>query len=161
MFDCWLRELEMGIGFIRGLLAAAMLVSLAVPPAYAASPADFYKGRTVQLIVGFSSGGGYDLYARTLARHMGKHIPGNPTLVPQNMPGAGSLKAANYLYNVAAEGRHRVRHFRPRHSDGAAARPHRGRAIRRYQIHLDRQRHRRTRRLRVLGEVGHPHLCRT
>ena len=70
-------------------------------PAYAASPADFYKGRTVQVVVGFTAGGGYDLYARVLARHMGKHIPGNPSVVTQNMPGAGSLKAANYLYNVA------------------------------------------------------------
>jgi tripartite-type tricarboxylate transporter receptor subunit TctC len=68
--------------------------------AYAA-PADFYKGKTVQMIVGFSAGGGYDLYARVLARHLGKHIPGNPSVVPQNMPGAGSVKAANYLYNVA------------------------------------------------------------
>jgi tripartite-type tricarboxylate transporter receptor subunit TctC len=70
-------------------------------PVHAAAPADFYKGRTIQVIVGFSSGGGYDLYARVLARHLGKHIPGNPSVVPQNMPGAGSLKAANYLYNVA------------------------------------------------------------
>jgi tripartite-type tricarboxylate transporter receptor subunit TctC len=55
----------------------------------------------VQVLVGFGPGGGYDLYARTLARYMGKHIPGNPTLVPQNMPGAGGVKVMNYLYNVA------------------------------------------------------------
>ncbi len=54
-------------------------------------------------MVGFSAGGGYDLYARTLARHMGRHIPGHPRLIPQKMPGAGSLKAVNYLYNVAAK----------------------------------------------------------
>jgi tripartite-type tricarboxylate transporter receptor subunit TctC len=53
------------------------------------------------VLVGFGPGGGYDLYARTLARYMGRHIPGNPTLVPQNMPGAGGVKAMNYLYNVA------------------------------------------------------------
>jgi tripartite-type tricarboxylate transporter receptor subunit TctC len=80
---------------------AAALACFAANPAHAATSSDFYKGRTVQLVVGFSSGGGYDLYARVLARHLGTHIPGNPNVVPQNMPGAGSLKAANYLYNVA------------------------------------------------------------
>ena len=55
----------------------------------------------MNLIVGYSAGGGYDTYTRILARHLGKHIPGNPTIVVQNMPGAGSLKLANYLYNVA------------------------------------------------------------
>jgi tripartite-type tricarboxylate transporter receptor subunit TctC len=69
--------------------------------ANAADPADFWRGRTVQVVIGYSVGGGYDLYARLVAQFMGKHIPGNPTLVPQNMPGAGSLKAANYLYEVA------------------------------------------------------------
>ena len=53
------------------------------------------------MLIGFSSGGGYDLYGRTLARYLGRHIPGNPQIVPQNMPGAGSLKLVNYLYNVA------------------------------------------------------------
>ena len=53
------------------------------------------------MIIGYSPGGGYDLYARVLSQHMGRHIPGNPTLIPQNMPGAGSLKAALYLYSVA------------------------------------------------------------
>lgn len=61
----------------------------------------FYKGRNIQLYIGYSAGGGYDIYARVLARHMSKHIPGNPIIVPQNMPGAGSLRLANYLYNVA------------------------------------------------------------
>ena len=62
---------------------------------------DFYRSRNVNLIVGYSAGGGYDTYSRILARHLGRHIPGNPTIVVQNMPGAGSLKFANYLYNVA------------------------------------------------------------
>src|SRR5262249_49342735 len=62
---------------------------------------DFYKGKTVFLLIGYSVGGGYDAYARLLARHFGKHLPGNPNVVPQNMSGAGSLKAANYLYSVA------------------------------------------------------------
>jgi tripartite-type tricarboxylate transporter receptor subunit TctC len=87
------------------LFAAASIAALtaaAALPAHAAdATANFYKGRTVQVLIGFSAGGGYDIYARTLARYMGKHIPGNPTLVPQNMPGAGTLKVANYIYNVA------------------------------------------------------------
>jgi tripartite-type tricarboxylate transporter receptor subunit TctC len=70
-------------------------------PARADVVADFYRGRNITIIVGYSAGGGYDLYARALARHMGKHIPGNPGFVVQNMSGAGSLNSANYLYNVA------------------------------------------------------------
>ena len=85
--------------------AAAFLSVLAAAPVHAAAATDavanFYRGKTVQVLVGFAPGGGYDLYARTLARYMGKHIPGNPTLVPQNMPGAGGVKVMNYLYNVA------------------------------------------------------------
>ena len=61
--------------------------------AHAQSPGDFYKGKTINIVVGFSPGGGYDQYARVLARHMGSHIPGNPVLVVQNAPGAGSLTA--------------------------------------------------------------------
>jgi len=87
------------MGAALGLAALASLVC--VPAQAADAVANFYKGRTVQVLIGFSAGGGYDIYARTLARYMGKHIPGNPTLVPQNMPGAGTLKVANYIYNVA------------------------------------------------------------
>lgn len=61
----------------------------------------FYTGKSIQLVIGYGAGGGYDTYARALARHMGRHIPGNPIIVPQNMPGAGSRVAANWLYNVA------------------------------------------------------------
>jgi hypothetical protein len=63
--------------------------------------ADFYKGRSISLIVGYSVGGGYDAYARLLARYIGKHIPGEPSIVPQQMAGAGSLRAANYIFSVA------------------------------------------------------------
>ena len=77
-------------------LAAAVLARVVLD-----AVANFYSGKTVQVLVGFGPGGGYDLYARTLARYMGRHIPGRPTMVPQNMPGAGSLKVMNYLYNVA------------------------------------------------------------
>src|SRR5947209_6985718 len=85
--------------WFAALLAACVVAT--VTNARAQSAPDFYRGRTVQVVVGFSPGGGYDLYARTLARHLGKHIPGRPAVNVQNMPGAGSLKAANYLFNVA------------------------------------------------------------
>src|SRR5438132_12121254 len=80
--------------------AAAILVLLA-QPTRAAGVEDFYKGKTISLIIGYSVGGGYDLYARLLARHMAKYIPGRPTIVPQNMTGAGSLRAANFIYAAA------------------------------------------------------------
>ena len=71
--------------------------------AAAQSVADFYAGKQINLIVGATPGGGYDTQARLVARHWGKHIPGNPTVVVQNMPAAGSLAATNYIYNVAAK----------------------------------------------------------
>ena len=84
------------------IAAAAGAILLAAPSAFAADDvASFYKGRTVTIDIGYSAGGGYDLYARTLARHLGDHIPGKPNVVPQNMPGAGSLKVVNYLANIA------------------------------------------------------------
>jgi tripartite-type tricarboxylate transporter receptor subunit TctC len=79
-----------------------LLASLAITAQARADPvADFYRGRTITLIVGYGPGGGYDLFARVMARHLGHHIPGNPSVVVQNMPGAGSLRAANFLYTVA------------------------------------------------------------
>jgi hypothetical protein len=59
------------------------------------------RGRTINLVIGYSVGGGYDIHGRVLARHLGKHMPGNPAIVVQNMPGGGSLRAANFLYNAA------------------------------------------------------------
>ena len=79
------------------LLALALFASNVT----AAEPANFYQGKTVRIVVGLAAGGGYDLYARTLARHLGKHIPGNPAVVVENMTGAGSIIAANYLYKIA------------------------------------------------------------
>ena len=66
-----------------------------------ARAAEFYKGKTLKLIVGTNPGGGYDTYARVIAKHMGRNIPGNPSIIVQNIPGAGSLIAGNYLYNVS------------------------------------------------------------
>ena len=85
---------------MANLFVAATLL-LAMASARADDVEAFYKGRTVALVIGYSVGGGYDLYGRLVARHLGTHIPGKPTIVPQNMPGAGSLKAAEYLYSVA------------------------------------------------------------
>src|ERR1700732_3038714 len=72
-----------------------------MPPARADGVADFYKGKTVSLVVGSSTGGGYDTMTRAVARFIGKHIPGNPTVVVRNMPGAGGITAMNYIYNAA------------------------------------------------------------
>jgi tripartite-type tricarboxylate transporter receptor subunit TctC len=86
------------VGVVMAVFAAAAFVPQA---ARAQDPAAFYAGRSVELDIGYSVGGGYDLYGRLLARHLGRHIPGNPTIVPKNMEGAGSLRLANYLYMAA------------------------------------------------------------
>jgi tripartite-type tricarboxylate transporter receptor subunit TctC len=84
------------------LIAVSAMVTLAAgTPAAWGNSHDFYGGKTIRLIVGYAPGGGYDFYARAVARYMGKHIPGNPAFVVENMPGAGSLASANYLYKIA------------------------------------------------------------
>src|SRR6201746_885677 len=93
--------MRLEFGMRRLLPAALAFAALSTLPAFAQSVEEFYKGKSVNLAIGFSVGGGYDLYARHLARHMGKHIPGNPAIVPQNMAGAGSLRAANFIYTAA------------------------------------------------------------
>jgi tripartite-type tricarboxylate transporter receptor subunit TctC len=85
---------------VSAAAALAMMV-LGAAHAQADAVADFYRGKQVHLIVGYGTGGGYDVYARLIARHLGKYIPGNPGIIVQNMPGAGSLRAVNYLYNAA------------------------------------------------------------
>ena len=80
----------------------AILALLLVVGDGAAQPAEqFFARKTVTVTIGYTAGGSYDLYGRMIARHLGKHLPGMPTVIAQNMPGAGSLKAANYLYEVA------------------------------------------------------------
>jgi tripartite-type tricarboxylate transporter receptor subunit TctC len=81
--------------------AAALLCAAAIPQAQADAVADFYKGKELTINVGYGAGGGYDTTVRLFARHFGKHIPGNPTVVVQNMPGAGSMVAANHAFNIA------------------------------------------------------------
>jgi tripartite-type tricarboxylate transporter receptor subunit TctC len=85
----------------KGQTALAALMWILSGAAHANPVAEFYRGKNIALVIGYTAGGGYDLYGRVLARHMPKHIPGNPTIIPQNMPGAGSLKAANFIYGIA------------------------------------------------------------
>lgn len=81
------------------LVAICIGVTLTIGPALAAEP--FFEGKTLRIIVGYPPGGGYDAYARVIARHMGKHIPGNPAIIVENMPGAGGMISANHLFKVA------------------------------------------------------------
>jgi tripartite-type tricarboxylate transporter receptor subunit TctC len=84
--------------------ALGLAVMLTGVPTLKAEPiADFYRGKTMKIIIGYGPGGGYDLYGRLAAEFLGRHIPGNPTIVPENMPGGGSLKAVLYLYQVAPQ----------------------------------------------------------
>src|SRR5262249_40501267 len=84
------------------LILTFLLTPLLVMPALGPAAAqESFAGRTVTIAVGFGPGGGYDLYARVLARHLGRHVPGQPTVVVSNMPGAASVRAANYIANVA------------------------------------------------------------
>ena len=80
---------------------ACLTAGLAAHPAVAEAAADFYKNRTLSIVVGHETGTGFDTYARTLARHIGRHVPGNPNIVVQNMIGASGIAAANWLYNIA------------------------------------------------------------
>jgi tripartite-type tricarboxylate transporter receptor subunit TctC len=84
-----------------GLAAALCAVLAAANSAHAQAPEQFYRGKTVIVLVGVAPGGSFDLYARLAARHLGNHIPGHPTIVVQNKSGAGGMTAVNYLYNVA------------------------------------------------------------
>src|SRR3954465_10665950 len=86
-----------------GLLALGLLVFAAVAfsSPSVADVADFYRGKQIRIVVGSDAGGGYDAYARTIAAHLGRFVPGNPTFVVQNMPGVGSLLAVNHVTNVA------------------------------------------------------------
>src|ERR1700754_4486717 len=86
---------------LRARQIAGLAVLVACPLAAPASAADFYAGKSVDLMIGAPPGGGYDVYARALARHYGRHIPGNPTIVPKNMPGAGSARVGGFISAIA------------------------------------------------------------
>ena len=90
---------------------AAILGMVCFTGAGQGATGDFYAGKTIRLVVGYAPGGGYDFYARTIARHMGKHIPGNPAFIVENMAGAGSLVSANHLYKIAKADGLTIGHF--------------------------------------------------
>jgi tripartite-type tricarboxylate transporter receptor subunit TctC len=81
------------------IIVLSILLLIAAVPAAAQ---EFFNRKTVVVLVGTAAGGGFDTYSRMMARHLGKHIPGNPSIIVQNMPGAGQLIAANHLYNRSA-----------------------------------------------------------
>src|SRR5437588_8842705 len=83
------------------VLLLSLVAVLSTVHVHADPVADFYRGKRINLIIGYGTGGGYDQYARLLSHFMGEHIPGNPSIIAQNMPGAGSRSAANWLYRVA------------------------------------------------------------
>lgn len=85
----------------RSLLAIALGLGVAAPARAQSSVADFYKDRTIDVYAGYSAGGVYDIFSRMLTRYMGRHIPGNPTMVARNMEGAGGMRLANWLYQLA------------------------------------------------------------
>ena len=94
------------------ILSCLLTIALLLPaPASAARADDFYKGKSIRIVVGFSAGGGFDTYARVITRHMGKHVPGQPAFLVENMAGAGSLIAANHLYKVAKPDGLTIGHF--------------------------------------------------
>src|SRR5262245_58256333 len=84
----------------RALLALTVILGTGVSALAQQDVADFYRGKTVRVVVGVGVGSGYDINARAIARHMAAHIPGNPTVIVQNQPGAGSVTMANTLYNT-------------------------------------------------------------
>jgi tripartite-type tricarboxylate transporter receptor subunit TctC len=93
---------EMKLAIYLSLVVATVLATLtAAAPAGAQGAADFYRGKTINLVAGFNPGGGADTYARIVARHLGKHVAGSPSVIVRNMQGAGSVVAANHIYNVS------------------------------------------------------------
>src|SRR5216684_3892624 len=87
-------------GSLAGVaLVGALYGPASVAPAHAESAEEFYKSHPLSIVIGFPPASAYDLYGRAVGRHIGKHIPGNPTVVPVNKPGASSLTAANYIYS--------------------------------------------------------------
>jgi Uncharacterized protein conserved in bacteria len=97
--------------FSRVLLLLCIWVIDSGAPQAVHAQGNFYEGKTIRLIVGFTAGGGYDAYTRTIGRHMGKHISGNPAIIVENMPGAGSMISANYIYKAAKPDGLTIGHF--------------------------------------------------
>ena len=127
---------------LRRVLALVASASPCQPAARAETVADFYRGKTIELLIGGAVGGGYDLAGRTVASHIGRHIPGNPTFVVRNMPGATSLIMTNHLYNVAKRDGTVIGMPHQQHSARAAAEAdfarRRQREVRHRAVQLDR-----------------------
>src|SRR5271169_4361032 len=83
------------------IVTAGVVFALAAGTASGQAPQGTFAGKGVTMLIGFGPGGGYDLWARVVAKHIGKHLPGNPTVTPQNLEGAGSYRAASFIYNIA------------------------------------------------------------
>src|SRR5262249_41403223 len=130
---------------MKSILGGLFILLVSDSNLYAQTP--FYQGKTITLIAGTTAGSQYDAHARLIAQHWGKHIPGNPEIIVQNMPGAGSVIAANHLYNVAKpDGLTITSH--PGHLFQSTGRTQRG-PVRLLEIQLDRQR----------GPLRQSHLC--
>ncbi len=97
-----MHERRARLSIVIGSALLGLGCTLGAAPTRADGVADFYRGKELRLIIGASVGGGYDIYARAIAKHLGEHIPGNPGIVPQDMPAGGGLAEANHIYNVAA-----------------------------------------------------------
>ncbi len=124
----------------RTMAVIGIVAAMAIRPSFAQTPAEFFKDKTVTFYVGLSAGGGYDVNARLVAKHIGKYIPGNPQVIVRNMPGGGGLVMTNYVANVARQGRPAHRRAAARHSVRAAAARCLEREIRCRQAAMDRQR---------------------
>jgi hypothetical protein len=96
-----MRKTIMRDTLLGATLAVAATLLFPATPARAQPVADFYRGKTLRMLIGYGPGGGYDIYGRLVAEFLPRHLPGNPTIVAQNMPGAGSFVAAKYIYDVA------------------------------------------------------------
>jgi tripartite-type tricarboxylate transporter receptor subunit TctC len=118
---------------VSKLVAAMSLVPVALGaathPVLSDEVADFYKGRSVSIVIGLQAGSGFDVYARVLARHLGRHIPGNPNIVVQQMPGASGMIAANWLYNIAPKDGTAIATFSP----SVITAPFRGTAVAKFE----------------------------
>ena len=92
---------EIDVRYLRGAsLAVACAASMAATEAPAQTPEEFYRGKTIDFVIGYPPGGSNDVWGRLIARHLGRHVPGKPNVVPKNMPGAGSFLAVNQIFNV-------------------------------------------------------------
>ena len=123
--------------FIRSMSFCLLLAGAAIQTAKADPVEDFYHGKTISMVVSSSPGGGYDALARVVARYLGKHIPGNPSVIVRNMPGAGGIVATSFIANVAPRDGLTIACVLDQHAFRAAVR-HQGSRIRRDETHLAR-----------------------